>query len=280
MTHTHLPDDRPGFRLHVNIPFSMLQETYLPVFIGNRLNPEIGLDALSLERFSASDFASAADRLRDHDLEITLHAPFFDLSPGSPDPGIRELTRRRLAQVLALVPVFRPTTVVCHAAYEARRYGMMIDDWMERSLEIWSWFGENLWGRGSRLVLENVFEHGPGRLRSLLDSLQHAHAGFCLDMGHQHAFSRTPMEGWIEALGGYLCQMHLHDNHGQQDEHLAAGRGTIDFAKLFGILAANRYPIRVITLEPHRETDLRPSLDHLEKIPWFRKNRVQTQTTP
>ncbi|MEJ2169223.1 MAG: hypothetical protein P8X90_27250 [Desulfobacterales bacterium] len=42
-------------KVQVNIPFSMLADTYLDVFITNGLNPEIGLDAAALDRFTYED---------------------------------------------------------------------------------------------------------------------------------------------------------------------------------------------------------------------------------
>ena len=90
-------------KIHVNIPFTMLYESYLGRFISNRLNPEIGLDAVALERFSLSEFSEIAEQLRSHELKITLHAPFIDLAPGSPDQAVRELTRHRFEQVIRLI---------------------------------------------------------------------------------------------------------------------------------------------------------------------------------
>jgi len=50
-------------QIQVNVPFAMLHEKYLSGFIKSGLNPEIGLDAAALERFSLEDFAKVAERL-------------------------------------------------------------------------------------------------------------------------------------------------------------------------------------------------------------------------
>ena len=42
-------------KVQINVPFSMLYDTYLDAFIKNGLNPEIGLDADALDRFSYQD---------------------------------------------------------------------------------------------------------------------------------------------------------------------------------------------------------------------------------
>ena len=76
-------------KIQVNIPFRMLIDSYIEHFINHRLNPEIGFDAVALERYSLADFRNIADQLHQNSLTITFHGPHIDLSPGSPDPAVR-----------------------------------------------------------------------------------------------------------------------------------------------------------------------------------------------
>jgi sugar phosphate isomerase/epimerase len=255
--------------VQIHVPFAMLFESHLELFLQNRINPEIALSADALERFSLTDFRNVAAQLHEHGLSVTLHAPFMDLSPGSPDPAVRALTRHRFEQMLELVPIFKPKTVVCHAGYDRKRYWPMRDAWIENSLEVWSWFGAGILNAGGRLMLENVYEHSPEDIRMLFEKLENQSVGFCLDTGHQAVFSTTSLEVWIESLHPYLGQLHLHDNQGSQDDHLALGQGKIDFQPIFNHLKNRRNEPPVITLEPHRESDLWLSIEYLESIrPW------------
>jgi sugar phosphate isomerase/epimerase len=253
-------------KVHIRIPFGMLYESYLDLFIKERINPEIALSADALESYPYDDFNYIAEQLQKNGLRITLHAPFMDLSPGSQDPAIRAITRQRFDQVLKLVPVFKPTTVVCHTGYDWKKYWPMRESWIENSLEIWSWFGAGVKDKGSQLILENVYEHDPGDILVLIENLKNQNVGFCLDIGHQTVFSRTSLEKWIDSLGPYLRQLHLHDNRGERDDHLALGSGIINFPELFKLLKNSIDELTVITLEPHREKDLRPSLEYLKKV--------------
>jgi len=256
-------------RLQVNIPFTMLYESYLDRFIANRLNPEIGFDAEALDTCPLSHMEAVAGRLRDAGLTITFHAPFMDLSPGSPDPKIRDLTRQRMEQLIRLIPLFRPRTVVCHTGYDHRRYWHIRDLWLKNSLDIWSDIAGDIQSGGAAMMLENVYEQSPDEMIDLLDNLRDYGVGFCLDSGHQAVFGKAPIAAWIPSLGPYLGQLHLHDNSGKQDEHLALGRGIIDFHQLFKIVMAVSPSRPVITLEPHKEEELWSSLKYLEKIwPW------------
>ena len=62
-------------KIQINIPFSMLFDTYLENFIQHGLNPEIGIDAVTLERFSNTEFLYVAEILHNHGLITTLHGP-------------------------------------------------------------------------------------------------------------------------------------------------------------------------------------------------------------
>lgn len=256
-------------KVQVNVPFTLLWDRHADEFLKRGLNPEIGIDAAALDRFATAEFGEMARRLRSRGLSITLHGPFFDMSPGSVDPVIRSATRTRFEQLLELVPLFNPKTVVCHAGYEWKRYGYLRAEWLRNSLALWDWLAGRLNRHNCRLMLENVYEDGPRELLPLFQKLASAGVGFCLDTGHQSAFSQSSLDLWIDVLGEHLGQVHLHDNHGRRDDHLALGQGNIDFPSLFKRLKALEGSPPVITLEPHNEEALEPSLAYLESVwPW------------
>ena len=258
----------PG-NVQVNIPFTMLYESYLERFIEYKLNPEIGFDAEALDRFSISDVARVAKELSAAGLVTTLHAPFIDLCAGSPDPRVRGLTRERLEQALEMVPVLKPRTFVCHAGYDEKRYVYIKDLWVEKSIELWSWLGSRVKDQGSVLMLENVFEKGPEEMSILMEGLDKEEVGFCLDTGHQAAFGRVPLDEWVASLHRRIGQLHINDNRGRRDDHLAIGKGSIDFKRFFEQIKAVKPKQPVITLEPHTEEDLWPSFEYLKKVwPW------------
>ena len=256
-------------KVQVNIPFRMFNDGYLDRFLEHGLNPEIGIDAAALEGFTFAEFKHIGDILHDHALTVTLHGPFIDLSAGSTDPAVLALTRHRFDQLLKLVPVFEPKTVVCHAGYDWKRYGYFKSQWIENCLETWSQLANCLGQHGTRLMLENVYEEDPEDIRVILDRLSNPNVGFCLDCGHLSAFGNAEPKAWLASLGPYIEQLHLHDNHGDTDEHLAMGLGTFDFELLFSYLKSNNDSPPIISLEPHREEDLWPSLAYLARIwPW------------
>ncbi|HEB49774.1 MAG TPA: sugar phosphate isomerase/epimerase, partial [Desulfobulbus sp.] len=243
----------------VNAPFERLRQDLLAIFLANRLQPEIGLDGDCLWQCDDADFAEIAVRLRDEGLACTLHAPFTDLAPGGREARIVEVSRDKLRRAFALIPVFRPRSIVCHLGYEPHRHADRFDEWLQNSVATWSELVPIAEQTGTRVLFENTYEQGPHGHRRLLEALDTGSAGFCLDVGHLLAFAGTGWRPWLDELEPWLGQLHLHDNDGSSDAHLAIGRGVFDFQGLFDFLRRRDHQ-PLITLEPHSEEDLWQSL--------------------
>jgi sugar phosphate isomerase/epimerase len=72
---------------------------------------------------------------------------------------------------------------------------------------------------------------------------------FHLDVAH--AFIENGVKGvqqYLDAFGDKLVHVHVHDNHGEQDEHLPLGKGKIDFRKVVKALKEIDY-CRTVTFE-------------------------------
>jgi len=255
--------------IYVNIPFQMLSQDYISAFVSQGLNAEIGLDAQTLEGTDMGRFRAVKKIFSDAGLRVTLHGPFIDMSPGSPDPEVRALTMKRFEAVIRIAEIFEPASIVLHAGYEQKRYGFVREVWFKNSLATWQWVAKAVSEKNTMVCLENVYEEHPSYLLPLLQELGASGIKFCLDTGHQAAFSQAPLGEWLSVLGEFVGQLHLHDNNGKADEHRAIGSGTIDFGLLFGWLRDHFTEPPIITLEPHREEDLWPSLKWLEdNWPW------------
>ncbi len=239
----------------VHVPFGLLKESYLPRVISEGLNPEIGFNHTALDETKKEDFIAVAYRLRDAGRRITFHAPFLDLRPGGLDPGIRQVTKDRLSQVFDLVPYFQPGRVVCHPSFDAKYYTGAEQMWLDNSLDTWRHFARLAQEMDTVISLENVYEKDPHQLYLLLSALDSPRVRFCLDTGHFNVFARTTLTEWLDRLGGYLGQLHLHDNDGSLDQHLPIGEGNFPFAALMSSLAARKCT-PVITLEAHSKERL------------------------
>lgn len=250
-------------KVQINVPFPLLVKN-LEKILAFGLQPEIYFSGLTLDHLSWAEVRKASRELGRKNLSVTFHGPFMDLNPGAVDERVREITRHRFEQVLALAPLFQPRAIVFHPGYDRWRYDDNLDLWLENSLITWKPLMERAEAQSVKLAIENVFEDQPSSLLRLFTALDSPWAGYCLDAGHGNLFSREAVTRWLEVLGSYLVEMHLHDNNRHADEHLPLGEGNIDFAEIFAYLQKNRLA-PILTLEPHLAEHLEPSLKALQK---------------
>lgn len=251
-------------RVHVCMPWKILPR-YMTTILQFGINVEIGFEANDLDRCSRRDFRSAAEQLQASRCAVTLHGPFWDLHPGSSDQLVRQLTSFRIHQFVDLIDIFLPLQMVCHTGYDSRHHDGDQRSWVDRSAEFWEPLVKRVEDRHSAILIENVWEHNPEFHAQLIQKVDSPSFGFCLDVGHQHAFSMTPVAEWVEVLGEHLGEVHLHDNDGNQDSHLPIGWGKIDFGALF-VLLEKRAIRPLLTLEPHKGEHLAPSLEGLSAV--------------
>ncbi|MHB8809486.1 MAG: sugar phosphate isomerase/epimerase family protein [Desulfobulbaceae bacterium] len=252
----------------INAPFAQLRQGLLPFFLNHRLRPEIGLDGDCLWSAGRGEFQTVADQLREHDLACTLHAPFTDLAPGATDPRIREITRDKLRRAVELADVFQPQAIVCHLGYDDHKHSSKFGNWLSHSLDTWNELLDLAAGTGTPLMLENTYEATPEIHRTLFTELAGRNIGFCLDVGHLTAFARSTWQPFLDTLLPWLRHLHLHDNRGERDEHIAIGQGCFPFGELFVFLRQQQLR-PLITLEPHSKQDLWQSLQTIADMKLF-----------
>ena len=122
---------------HINVPYAMLLHR-IDFAIKNRIHPEIYFSSEDLDACQEKDIQHLSEVLGENQLEITLHGPFMDLSPGGVDQRIKEVTFDRLLKTMELAHFFKPKMIVFHPGYESWKFDGNVKLWLESSLQTWN----------------------------------------------------------------------------------------------------------------------------------------------
>jgi sugar phosphate isomerase/epimerase len=199
----------------------------------------------------------------------SLHGPFGDLCPRSFDSEVRNLARKRFNQAWRVAKRLDVSHVVFHHGRVPN--AGPLKGYVRRSKDFWLAFlnehPDNL-----TIHLENMLESGPEVLCDLIDTINDPLIDANLDIGHAHCNSNTEVIKWVEGLGKRIGYVHLHDNHGDQDEHLGLSQGNIQIKEVCYALEQHT-PNAIWAIEAEGKGILQ-TLDWLYKH-GFLKNRIK-----
>jgi len=250
--------------IFVSIPFDMLVDKYLSLCLEKKLNIEVGLPYNVLDEFSYLKFKEVARLLEEKGLKTTVHLPFMDLSPGALDPWIKEVSLRRITIAMERAAIFKPLSVVLHSGYHPDYHREKREDWKASFKDALKYLIKVAKELKIPLNLENTFEPEPEFLVDIFEDFR-KDLGWCFDPAHARVFSKKHELEWLEVLYPYIREIHCHDNSGSVDEHLAVGKGVIEFEKIFKFLKEKGLS-PVITSEAHTEEDTYLNLKALKQL--------------
>jgi len=159
-------------------------------------------------------------------LTYSVHAPCSEVNIAAVSERIRSTSILVLSDVLAISARIGAEHVVVHPGFSPyeqvrdRSHASLI-----RSLDTFVLLQEE---HGVRVCIENMgsWECCHFRTPAFLPELTARGLGVTLDCGH--ARLNGNLEEFLAA--GEFCHVHLHDNGGTIDDHLACGTGAINFS--------------------------------------------------
>lgn len=195
------------------------------------------------------DFDATLERERERQERLghpplSLHGPFLDLNPMAFDSSVRRVTMARFNQAYEAACVLGADRVVFHSCMIPTVY--FLQGWAERMIEFWLEFFEGK--SGIQVCMENVLDRQAAPLAEVVRGVGRPDFGICLDVGHAHCYSDLSLDAWLDALGGVVSHVHLHDNDGSHDQHRGLGRGTIDWDHVIARLSTEN-PAATWTVE-------------------------------
>lgn len=154
----------------------------------------------------------------------SFHGPFADLSPGSFDSMIRDVARNRFEYAYNNAIKIGAKDIIFHHGYMPATASY--DGWLSRSVAFWKDYLEDK-NTSIRFYIENIFDIDPALILDVVKEVGRKNFNICLDIGHVHWNSNISVIDWIKTLNKHIGYVHMHDNHGQSDEHLGFGKGSI-----------------------------------------------------
>ena len=242
----------------------MLRVLSTHLFLNQRLHPGLlelagrsGVQAVEIfaarqhfDYTSREDVRELCDWFRSNSVEpFSLHAPMFpDREMGRAGaPSVNVVHPEKSRRINAMDEIKRALEAAEQIPFKnlVVHLGEREDGWSQRTIDYALTALEHLGAfanaLGVRLLVENLTNDvtTPEHLRIILELGHLNNVGVCLDLGHAHMTVGIPDA--FAVLGSRIVSVHVHDNHGQKDEHLWPGDGNIDWAgvtRLVGGLAA------------------------------------------
>lgn len=190
----------------------------------------------------------------------SLHGPFLDLKPVSPDKDIRRVSYEKYFKTLKIATELDMDYVIFHS---------QINPWLKEpnirflnnkgNRDFWHSILKEIKEFKGQILLENIFEDNPLILKELIETIDLPNISICLDIGHAKLQTNEPLEKWVKELSEYIDYIHLHWNEGLYDEHNIPEDEDIKYIREL-LLKYNLNPI--VALE-YRVNDLKREIQRI-----------------
>jgi sugar phosphate isomerase/epimerase len=217
------------------------------------------------QRLTPENQAEAKQIAETTDLVITIHLPYSDLNLASMNQPIWEETVRQMKACLSLACDFARLAVV-HPGHLSP-LGMQMPDaaWSQNVTGIRQ-ICDHAADLDMKIAVENMVNmpallgRHPEEIAGILETVDRENVGFIFDVGH--ANTNGNVENFLK-LKDIMIHAHMHDNHGERDEHLPIGNGTVPWNKVAAGL--KDYKGRIVTESRSLEEGQR-SVNRLKKL--------------
>ena len=217
------------------------------------------------QKLTPDNIAEARQIAETTNLTITIHLPYSDLNLASMNQPIWEETVRQMKGCLDLSHDFARLAVLHPGHFSP--LGMQLPDaaWSQAILGIQQ-VSDHAAELDMRVAVENmvnmlaILGRRPEEISGIIETVDRENVGFIFDVGH--ANTNGNVVDFLK-LKDRVIHMHVHDNHGERDEHLPVGNGTVPWTKV--AQAMKNYRGRIVTESRSLEEGQR-SVNRLKKL--------------
>ncbi|MHA2393813.1 MAG: sugar phosphate isomerase/epimerase family protein [Promethearchaeota archaeon] len=199
-----------------------------------------------------------------YNLNFSIHAPWADTNLSADDDLIREWILKRIRASIRFTSDLDGHSLVIHPGWLTATDRFMKGRAWELNLRSIRWLLRYANEYGVDLLMENVPQSKPYLLVSVSDFEMFYEEiefdlGMVLDIAHSHLQGETL--DFIYRFGEKIQHVHVSDNHGESDEHLPIGDGSVDWQKTLGALEKIGYS-GWVTVESY--WDIHRGLEYLQ----------------
>ena len=170
-------------------------------------------------------------------MKYSVHAPICDVNIASVNDRMREASVEEMLRTMEHANRMGIGTVTIHPG----TYSMVLYDVKGRSVDLARRSLKKI-EKGSKeygvtAAIENMPSFGimmgktPGELLGLIEDTD---LMVCFDIGHANTVG--VIDECIDAFGERIVNIHIHDNMGQNDDHMTIGDGKINFISVLSKL--------------------------------------------
>lgn len=187
---------------------------------------DIGVEIQDFTKFSLEDMLidnkveEYKNYLKNFNNTISLHGPFLDLRPISPDPDISQISYNKYLKALNIAKKLKSDYIIFHSQINPYLNEPDLKHMTNlETREFWNKIIDES-GYSGIVLIENVFEDTPQLLREYIETVNMPNIRVNLDIGHIK-LKKVPLEEWLIELKDYIEYIHIHSNNGKYDEHKA-----------------------------------------------------------
>lgn len=204
------------------------------------------------------------DLINSYDLKYTIHSPFIDVNIASLNSAIADISVMEIKRSIDLARMIDTDIVVVHPGtigFNGRGKEDIIYKISEDNLKVIADYAKDSGVYACIENLPNIPDFMFMDVNQLNDTLSRLELPMTLDIGHAHTNGFTPEEIYFDSIK----HIHMHDNLGDDDTHLALGEGSFDLNGFFDVFMQNNYD-DIYMLEMNYIDSVEKSLEFMKNI--------------
>ncbi len=205
-----------------------------------------------------------ADILESYNLKYSIHSPFMDVNIAALQDKSRLNSIKQIKDSIDLANKINAEAVVIHpglAPFLANKYFLdKVYETANNSIKELGEYGRDL---GVLATIENMptfdgmLYNNMEDLHNLLTSLD---MSMTLDIGHANHSGYSPDQMIFDSIK----HIHIHDNFGDEDAHLALGEGSIELKYIVNSLEEKNYD-GIYIIEVNDYDSIKKSYEYMKK---------------